>query len=53
MMNKYNDWMTTHTVDSYWTSEDYNNTTVYEAVDGDILCVERNTKGTIVDVWEA
>ena len=52
MMKKYNEWMTTHTIDSYWDSEDYDNTTVYEAVDGDILCVERDIKGAIVDVWE-
>lgn len=53
MMKRYNEWMNTHTVDSSWASEDYDNTTVYEAINGDILCVERNAQGTIIDVWEA
>lgn len=52
MMNKYSKWMAEHTIDSSWESEDYENTTVYEALNGDILCVQRDSNNNIVDVWE-
>ena len=52
MKNKYNQWMKEHPIDSSWKSEDYENTTVYEAINGDILCVERDVNGNIVDAWE-
>lgn len=34
-----------------WTHEDYDDVTVYENVNGDIVCVQRDNNGKVVDAW--
>ena len=34
-----------------WTHEDYDDVTVYEDINGDIVCVQRDDNDKIVDVW--
>lgn len=50
-INKYNKWVAEDRIHKTWTHEDYDDVTVYEDVNGDIINIERNAKGTIVDAW--
>ena len=50
-INKYNEWVAEDRIHKTWTHEDYDDVTVYEDVNGNIICIERNAKGTIVDAW--
>lgn len=34
-----------------WTHEDYDDVTVYKNVNGDIVCVQRDDNGKIIDAW--
>jgi isocitrate dehydrogenase len=47
----YNEMVADDMVHTTWTHEDYDDVTVYEDVNGDIVCVQRNEKGEIVDAW--
>lgn len=49
---KYNKWVEEDSIYNEWESEDDENVTVYEDVEGDIICIERDAKGNIVDAWE-
>ena len=35
-----------------WEDEDYDNATAYENVNGDVLVIQRDENGKIVDAWE-
>ena len=35
-----------------WEDEDYEDTTVYENVNGDLIVIQRDENGNIVDAWE-
>ena len=52
IIKKFNDWKENELIYKTWKSEDYDNVTVYEDVEGDIICIERDAKGNIVDAWE-
>ena len=47
----YNEMVADGMVHTTWTHEDYDDVMVYEDVNGDIVCVQRNEKGEIVDAW--
>ena len=34
-----------------WTHEDYDDVTVYEDINGNIVCVQRDEEGKIIDAW--
>ena len=52
IINKYNDWVVEGRIYTQWESEDYENTTVYENINGDVIAIKRNDEGNIVDAWE-
>ena len=52
IIKKFNDWKENELIYKEWESEDYDNVTVYEDVEGDIICIERDANGNIVDAWE-
>lgn len=47
----YNEMVADDMVHKIWTHEDYENVMVYEDVNGDIVCIERNEDGKIIDAW--
>jgi hypothetical protein len=47
----YNEMLADNVVHSTWTHEDYEDTTVYEDINGDIVCVRRNEAGEIIEAW--
>ena len=53
IINKYNNWVANNDIYNEWEHEDYDNVTVYENIDGDIICIERDNNGEIIDAWEA
>lgn len=52
IIKKFNDWKENERIYDEWESEDDENVTVYEDVEGDIICIERDANGNIVDAWE-
>jgi hypothetical protein len=52
IIKKFNDWKENELIHKEWESEDYDNVTVYEDVEGDIICIERDANGNIVEAWE-
>ena len=52
VVEKYNLWVANNRIYQSWENEDYDNTTNYEDVNGDVISLERNSKGEIVDAWE-
>jgi hypothetical protein len=52
VVEKYNLWVANNRIYQSWENEDYDNTTNYENVNGDVISIERNNKGEIVDAWE-
>lgn len=52
IIKKFNDWKENELIYKKWESEDYDNVTIYEDVEGDIICIERDANGNIVDAWE-
>lgn len=47
----YNEMVADDMIHKFWIHEDYDNVTVYEDVNGDIVCIERNEDGKITDAW--
>ena len=52
IVNKYNEWVADGFIYTEWEDEDYDNATVYENVNGDVLVIQRDENGKIVDAWE-
>ena len=52
IIKKFNGWKENELIYNEWESEDDENVTVYEDVEGDIICIERDANGNIVDAWE-
>ena len=52
IVNKYNEWVADNLIYTEWEDEDYENTTVYENVNGDVIVIERDENGNIMDAWE-
>ena len=52
IIDKYNKWIADDFIYTEWKDEDYDNTTVYENVNGDVLVIQRDENGKIVDAWE-
>ena len=52
IVNKYNEWIVDNLIYTEWEDEDYENATVYENVNGDVLVIQRDENGNIVDAWE-
>ena len=52
IVNKYNEWVADNFIYAEWEDEDYENTTVYENINGDVLAIQRDENGNIVDAWE-
>lgn len=47
----YNEMVEDDMINKTWEHEDYDNVMVYEDVNGDIVCVKRDTNGEIIDAW--
>lgn len=47
----YNEMVEDDMVHKTWIHEDYDDTTVYEDINGDIVCVRRNEAGEIIEAW--
>ena len=52
IINKYNEWVTDDFIYTEWKDEDFDNATVYENINGDVLDIQREENGEIVDAWE-
>ena len=52
IVNKYNEWLADNLIYTEWEDEDYENTTVYENVNGDVIVIQRDENGNIVYAWE-
>lgn len=52
VINEYNLWVAEDMIAKTWTSEDDENVTVYENIDGDVIAIERDENGNIVDAWQ-
>jgi hypothetical protein len=52
IINKYNAWVTKDIIYDSWENKDYENTTVYEDIEGNVISITRNEKGEIIDAWE-
>ena len=52
IVNKYNEWIADNLIYTEWEDEDYEDTTVYENVNGDLIVIQRDENGNIVDAWE-
>ena len=50
--NKYNEWLADNLIYTEWKDEDYENTTIYENINGDLIVIQRDENGNIVDAWE-
>lgn len=51
VMREYFDWIMDDLIYNQWIHEDYENVTVYESINGDIICIERNEHNEITDTW--
>ena len=51
-INEYNLWVAEDMIAKTWASEDYENTTVYENINGDVIVIERDENGNIIDAWQ-
>ena len=49
---KYNEWVANDEIYKTWESEDYDNAMVYENVEGDVIAIEYDENGKIIDAWE-
>jgi hypothetical protein len=47
----YNEMIEENRINDAWEHEDYDNVMVYKDVNGNIVCVERNANGEIIDAW--
>ena len=52
IVDKYNEWVADGFIYTEWEDEDYDNATAYENVNGDVLVIQRDENGKIVDAWE-
>ena len=48
---EYEEWVAEDYIWKTWEHEDYDNTIVYEARNGDIICIRRDENGKIVEAW--
>lgn len=51
-IKKYEQWVEDDRIWKTWEHEDYEDTMVYEDTAGDIVCIQRNAEGKIIDAWE-
>ena len=52
IVEKLQDFKKTNFIYKEWEHEDYDNVTVYEDLNGDIYCIEKDENGNIIDAWE-
>lgn len=52
IINKYNNWVANNEIYKSCKHEDYDNIIVYENINGDIICIERDNNGKIIGAWE-
>ena len=50
-INTYNEWIEYNDIWDSWTHEDYPDVTVYENRSANIICIQRDTDGKIIDAW--
>lgn len=48
---EFNWWLDQDYVHKVWPHEDYEDVTVYENLDGDIICIRRDESGEILEAW--
>ena len=51
-IKRYEQWVEDDRIWKIWEHEDYEDTMVYEDTAGDIVCIQRNVEGKIIDAWE-
>lgn len=52
VVREYFDWIMDDLIYTQWTHADYENVIVYESINGDIICIERNEHNEITDAWK-
>ena len=52
IIKKYNEWIKTNAIYKEWKSDDYENTIVYESIDGNIISIMRDEDNNIIDAWK-
>ena len=52
IIEKYNEWMLNDFIYKAWESEDEENVMIYENIAGDVICIEHDENGEIIDAWE-
>lgn len=50
-LNKLQEWMEDGNIRNTWEHEDYDDVTVYQNKSLDIICVERDVDGNVLDAW--
>lgn len=50
-INEFNEWIAFDYIYKSWTHEDYEDVTVYENRSGNIICIQRDNNGKIIDAW--
>ncbi len=50
-MREFAEWVENDRIYATWTHEDYEDVTVYEDVNADIICIRRNEKGEVIEAW--
>ncbi len=51
IVKRYNEWIAEDRIYKTWEHEDYEDVMVYEDINADIICIQRDANGTIVDAW--
>lgn len=52
LVNNYKKWVEKDLIYKMWEDEDYENTMVYENINGDVIAIERDENGNIIGAYE-
>jgi hypothetical protein len=50
-MREFAEWIDLEYIYKSWTHEDYEDVTVYERRNGDIICIRRDENGKVLEAW--
>ena len=50
-MKEFAKWVELDYIHKTWTHEDYEDVTVYESLNADIICICRDENGTVLEAW--
>jgi hypothetical protein len=51
VMREFTEWVESDYIYKSWTHEDYEDVTVYENLNGDIICIRRDENGKVLEAW--